>query len=77
MTKVIFASSYPLISEVKWLFLGIKYHLERSQDNNNLQAQVNEMKRVFDIYFDYVNQSLHIPAFFDPRYKKTAYGNMS
>ncbi|CAI2177555.1 14628_t:CDS:2 [Funneliformis geosporum] len=40
-------------------------------------AQVYEMKRVFDIYFDYINQSLHIPAFFDPRYKKTAYRNMS
>ncbi|CAI2190567.1 12067_t:CDS:2, partial [Funneliformis geosporum] len=77
MTKVISASSYPTIGEVKWLFLGIKHHLERIQDNNNLQAQVYEMKRVFDIYFDYVNQSLHIPAFFDSRYKKTAYGNMS
>ncbi len=27
-TKVISASSYPTVSEVKWLFLGIKNHLE-------------------------------------------------
>src|SRR3954453_3391107 len=69
-TKVISASSYPTIGEVKWYFLGIKNHLERSRDSNySLQSQVDEMKRVFDNYFDQINQSLHVPAFFDPRYK--------
>lgn len=78
ITKVISASSYPTIGEVKWLFLGIKNHLERSYDSNySLQSQVNEMKRVFNKYFEQINQLLHIPAFFDPRYKKIAYGNMS
>ena len=28
VTKVISASSYPMVGEVKWLFLGIKNHLE-------------------------------------------------
>lgn len=77
-TKVISASSYPTIGEVKWYFLGIKNHLERSRDSNySLQSQVDEMKRVFDNYFDQINQSLHVPAFFDPRYKNSAYGRMS
>ena len=35
------------------------------------------MKRVFNNYFDQINQLLHIPAFFDPRYKNSAYGRMS
>jgi hypothetical protein len=35
------------------------------------------MKRIFNKYFEQFNKSLHIPAFFDPRYKKIAYGNMS
>jgi hypothetical protein len=33
-TKVISASSYPTVGEVKWLFLGIKNHLERPRNNN-------------------------------------------
>lgn len=35
------------------------------------------MKGVFDYYFDQVNYSMHIPAFFDPRYKKSVYEGMS
>src|SRR3954453_12352329 len=63
-TKVISASSYPMISEVKWLFLGIKNHLERSRDDNYpLQLQIVEMKRVFDNYFDQINHLLHIQLF--------------
>ncbi|GBC48818.1 zinc finger BED domain-containing protein RICESLEEPER 2-like [Rhizophagus irregularis DAOM 181602=DAOM 197198] len=78
ITKVISASSYPTIGEVKWLFFGIKNHLEKSRnDDYKLQAQINEMKRVFNNYFGQFNKSLHIPAFFDPRYKKSSYGNMS
>ena len=78
VTKVISASSYPMVGEVKWFFLGIKNHLERSRDNNYpLQIQIVEMKRVFNNYFDQINHLLHIPAFFDPRYKKSAYGRMS
>ncbi|CAG8746722.1 8101_t:CDS:2, partial [Rhizophagus irregularis] len=70
--------SYPTIGEVKWLFFGIKNHLEKSRnDDYKLQAQINEMKRVFNNYFGQFNKSLHIPAFFDPRYKKSSYGNMS
>jgi hypothetical protein len=77
-TKVISASSYPTIGEVKWYFLGIKNHLERSRDSNySLQSQIDEMKIVFNNYFDQINQLLHIPAFFDPRYKNSAYGRMS
>ena len=77
-TKVISASSYPTIGEVKWYFLGIKNHLERSRDSNySLQSQVDEMRNVFNNYFDLINQSLHVPAFFDPRYKNSAYGGMS
>ena len=34
--KIISASSYPMISEVKWIFLGIKNHLERSRNNDFL-----------------------------------------
>jgi hypothetical protein len=78
MTKIISASSYPTIGEVKWLFLGIKYHLEQTRSNNySLLSQVNEMKRVFNNYFEQINNLLHVPAFFDPRYKNRAYGNMS
>lgn len=78
MTKIISSSSYPTIGEVKWLFLGIKYHLERNrQENYPLLSHVNEMKRVFYHYFEQIDPLLHIPAFFDPRYKKNAYGNMS
>jgi hAT family C-terminal dimerisation region/Domain of unknown function (DUF4413) len=78
ITKVISASSYPTIGEVKWLFLGIKNHLEKPRsDDYSLQEQINEMKRVFNNYFRQFNKSLHIPAFFDPRYKKISYGNMS
>jgi len=77
-TKVISASSYSIIGEVKWYFLGIKNHLERSRDSNySLQSQIDEMKIVFNNYFDQINQLLHIPAFFDPRYKNSAYGRMS
>ena len=77
-TKVISASSYPTIGEVKWYFLGIKNHLERSHDSNySLQSQVDEMKRIFNNYFDQINQFLHILAFFDPCYKNSAYRRMS
>ena len=77
-TKVISASNYPTIGEVKWLFLGIKNHLERFRnDSYSLKPHVEEMKDVFNRYYEYVNHSLHIPAFFDPRYKKSAYGKMS
>src|SRR5438105_42538 len=63
-TKVISASNYLIISEVKWYFLGIKNHLERSRDSNySLQSQVDEMRNVFNNYFDLINQSLHVPAF--------------
>ncbi|CAB5215525.1 unnamed protein product, partial [Rhizophagus irregularis] len=58
VTKVISASNYPTIGEVKLLF-------------------EDEMKRVFTNYFDEINEALHVSAFFDPRYKKLAYGNMS
>jgi hypothetical protein len=77
VTKVISASSYPMIGEVKWFFLGIKNHLEQSHNNHILQDQVNKMREVFNYYFDQVNHSLHIPAFFDSRYKRSAYGEMS
>jgi len=76
ITKVISASSYPTIGEVKWLFLGIKYHLENFE-NHTLQIQINAMKRVFNNYFEQFNKSLHIPAFFDPRYKQIIYENMT
>ncbi|CAG8697204.1 zinc finger BED domain-containing protein RICESLEEPER 2-like [Rhizophagus irregularis DAOM 181602=DAOM 197198] len=77
MTKIIFAASYPTIGEVKWLLLGIKHHLERTQSSNySLLLQVNAMKRVFDNYFEQINNLLHILAFFDPCYKKKAYGNI-
>ena len=48
-TKVILASSYPMIGEVKWLFLDIKHHLERSYDDYSLQNQVDKMKGVLII----------------------------
>jgi hypothetical protein len=35
------------------------------------------MKRVFNNYFEQFDKLLHIPAFFDPRYKKISYGNMT
>ncbi len=77
VTKVISASSYPTIGEVKWLFWAIKVHLEKPRDNFRLQHQVDEMKCVFLNYFEIMDKALHIPAFFDPRYKNSAYGNMS
>jgi len=77
VTKVISASNYPTIGEVKLLFEGIKVHLNKSRSENFiLQDQIDEMKRVFTNYFDEISEALHIPAFFDPRYKKLAYGNM-
>ena len=78
VTKVISASNYPTIGEVKMLFAGINSHLNQPrEDNYILKLQVDEMKRVFAKYFGQINEALHIPAFFDPRYKKLAYGNMS
>ena len=77
VTKVISASSYPMIGDVKWLFLGISNHLERPHDNYSLQDLINNMREVFNHYFDQINYSLHIPAFFDPRYKKSAYRRMA
>lgn len=77
VTKVISASSYPMIGDVKWLFLGISNHLERPCDNYSLQDLINNMREVFNHYFDQINYSLHIPAFFDPRYKKSAYRRMA
>src|SRR3954469_25835973 len=48
-TKVISASSYPTIGEVKWYFLGIKNHLEQSHDSNySLQSQVGMLTVRFD-----------------------------
>lgn len=78
VTKVISASNYPTIGEVKLLFEGIKIHLNYPRSEGFiLQNQVDEMKRVFTNYFDEISESLHVPAFFDPRYKNLAYGNMS
>jgi hAT family C-terminal dimerisation region/Domain of unknown function (DUF4413) len=77
ITKVISTSSYPMVGEVKWLFLGIKNHLEKPRDNYSLQDLINSMKDVFDHYFEQINYSLHIPGFFDPRYKKSAYKGMT
>jgi len=76
ITKVISASSYLTIGEVKWLFLGIKYHLENFE-NHNLQIQIDAMKRVFNNYFEQFDKLLHIPAFFDPRYKQMICENMT
>jgi len=77
-TKVISASSYPTIGEVKWLFLGIKNHLDRTRDDDYcLQLQIEKIREIFDNYFEQINNLLHVPAFFDPRYKKSAYGRMS
>ncbi|CAB5365347.1 unnamed protein product [Rhizophagus irregularis] len=61
VTRVISASSYPTIGEVKLLF----------------EDQVDEMNRVFTNYFDEISEALHVPAFFDSCYKKLAYGDMS
>ncbi|CAB5205976.1 unnamed protein product [Rhizophagus irregularis] len=78
VTRVISASSYPTIGEVKLLFEGIRMHLNQSRGENFiLQDQVDEMNRVFTNYFDEISEALHVPAFFDPRYKKLAYGDMS
>ncbi|GBC16343.2 zinc finger BED domain-containing protein RICESLEEPER 2-like [Rhizophagus irregularis DAOM 181602=DAOM 197198] len=78
VTRVISASSYPTIGEVKLLFEGIRMHLNQSRGENFiLQDQVDEMNRVFTNYFDEINEALHVPAFFDPCYKKLAYGDMS
>ncbi|RGB26708.1 hypothetical protein C1646_770073 [Rhizophagus diaphanus] len=35
------------------------------------------MNRVFTNYFDEISEALHVSAFFDSRYKKLAYGDMS
>jgi hypothetical protein len=77
ITKVISASSYPMVGEVKWLFLGVKNHLEKHRDNYPLQDLIDNMKEVFNYYFEQINYSLHIPGFFDPRYKKSAYKRMT
>src|SRR5579859_4485821 len=78
VTKVISASNYPTIGEAKMLFTGVISHLNQvREDDYILKLQVNEMNRVFTKYFDQINKALHVPAFFDPRYKKLAYGNMS
>lgn len=78
ITKVISASNYPTIGETKMLFTGLKAHLNKPRDENYiLKEQINEINRVFTNYFDDINKALHIPAFFDPRYKKLAYGQIS
>ncbi|GBC12078.2 zinc finger BED domain-containing protein RICESLEEPER 2-like [Rhizophagus irregularis DAOM 181602=DAOM 197198] len=78
VTKVISASNYPTIGEVKLLFEGIRVHLNYPRGEDFiLQNQIDEMKHVFTNYFDEINEALHVPAFFDPRYKKLAYSNMS
>ena len=70
--------SYPTIGEVKLLFKGIRMHLNQSRSENFiLQDQVDEMNHVFTNYFDKISEALHVPAFFDPCYKKLAYGDMS
>ncbi|CAB4395238.1 unnamed protein product [Rhizophagus irregularis] len=75
VTRVISASSYPTIGEVKLLFEGIRMHLNQSRGENFiLQDQVDEMNHVFTNYFDEISEALHVPAFFDSRYKKLAYG---
>ncbi|GBC23647.1 zinc finger BED domain-containing protein RICESLEEPER 2-like [Rhizophagus irregularis DAOM 181602=DAOM 197198] len=77
VTRVISASSYPTIGEVKLLFKGIRMHLNQSRGENFiLQDQVDEMNRVFTNYFDEISETLHVPAFFNSRYKKLAYGDM-
>lgn len=35
------------------------------------------MKYIFTNYFNEINEALYISVFFDPHYKKLAYGNMS
>ncbi|GBC04182.1 hypothetical protein RclHR1_05560002 [Rhizophagus clarus] len=76
--KVISASNYPTIGEIKLLFSGLKAHLNKFQDDNYiLQEQSNEMNRVFNNYFDEINKACHIPAFFDSRYKNLSFGNMN
>ncbi|GBB98300.1 hypothetical protein RclHR1_31950002 [Rhizophagus clarus] len=78
ITKVISASNYPTIGEIKLLFLGLKAHLNKFQDDNYiLQEQLNEMNHVFNYYFNEINKALHIPAFFDPCYKNLSFGNMN
>ncbi|GBB90653.1 hypothetical protein RclHR1_01770001 [Rhizophagus clarus] len=78
VTKVISASNYPTIGEVKLLFEGIRIHLNQFRGEDFiLQNQVDEMKCVFTNYFNEISEALHVSAFFDPRYKKLAYGDMS
>ncbi|GES77989.1 zinc finger BED domain-containing protein RICESLEEPER 2-like [Rhizophagus clarus] len=74
ITKVISASNYPTIGEIKLLFSGLKAHLNKFQDDNYiLQEQLNEMNNVFNNYFDEINKALHIPAFFDSCYKNLSF----
>ncbi|RGB22380.1 hypothetical protein C1646_730741, partial [Rhizophagus diaphanus] len=77
--RVISASSYSTIGEVKLLFEGIRMHLNQSRGKKILsyKTKVDEMNRVFTNYFDEISEALHILAFFDSHYKKLAYGDMS
>jgi len=78
ITKVISASNYLTVGETKLLFAGLKAHLDKPRNEDYiLQEQVDEMNCVFTNYFCEINEALHIPAFFDPRYKNLVYGNMS
>jgi len=78
ITKALSASSYPTIGETKLFFAGLKNHLDRFRGEDYiLQEQINEMNRVFMNYLNEVNKALHVPAFFDSRYKNLAFDNMS
>uniref|UniRef100_U9UDB0 Uncharacterized protein n=1 Tax=Rhizophagus irregularis (strain DAOM 181602 / DAOM 197198 / MUCL 43194) TaxID=747089 RepID=U9UDB0_RHIID len=53
-------------------------HLNQSRGENFiLQDQVDEMNHVFTNYFNEISEALHISAFFDPHYKKLAYGDIT
>ncbi|CAG8612757.1 13531_t:CDS:2 [Dentiscutata heterogama] len=75
-TIILSSQKYSTIAYAYIILLAIKKDLESDKGNNYiLQDVVNNMFDKLIIYWDELEESIHISAFLDPRYKKYCFLN--
>ena len=72
------SQTYPTIAHSRIVLLSIKKDLEiNREDEFLLNDMINAMQEKFNEYYERLEESTHIAAFLDPRYKKYCFRGMS
>ena len=77
-TTELSSQTYPTIAHSRIILLSIKKDLEVNRGEESLlNEMINAMKIKFNEYYEGLEESTHIAAFLDPRYKKYCFLEMS